>query len=270
MKHHKSQKYSIFLFASTSIIFILLSFFMENNKQWDPYLTRDNTILQKPSLEFPLGTDELGRNILSRVIVGTANSLTISFLAVAISLFSGLFISLIAVSFHKYFLSSFLFLSDVTLSIPILILCLVIAATSEVKGKTIIIIGEIVAFTPLIMRVSIQELINVMKQEFTRVSIGYGKHPFFVAIQHGLPFLLPKLYAQSITLISIAIGIEGGLSYFGLGIQLPKPSLGILLQQSRNYLYVSPWYTLAPSIVFFALLCMLSFVVLHSSAQNKR
>ncbi len=223
----------------------------------NPYDTNTNHILKPPSRQFLLGTDDLGRDIFSRIISGLRTSIGLSLGVVITTALVSIATSLIAFSVPKFLKSIIVFFVDIVHIMPIIVVCLVVVASFG-SGSYVLFIGQTVAFLPLIMRVSLKELQSVMHQEFAQTSQGIGMHPFFVALKHGMPFLIPKLCSQCISLTAIAVGIEGSLSYFGLGIPTPHPSLGILLQDSRKYITTQPLYFILVTAVFLLLLCSLS------------
>lgn len=225
----------------------------------DPYTTYTDHIRENPSWQFLLGTDDLGRDILSRIISGLRTSIGLSLGVVILAAFVSVGASLVAVSMHKFLKNFILFVVDIVHIMPIIVVCLVVVASFG-GGTHVLFIGQAVAFLPLTMRVSFKEIESVMHQEFAQTSRGLGMHPFLIAVKHGMPFLMPKLCSQCISLTAIAIGIEGGLSYFGLGIPVPHPSLGTLLQDSRRYITTQPLYFMIVTLVIILLLLTLSIL----------
>ncbi len=223
----------------------------------DPYTTRTDHILESPSVQFLLGTDDLGRDIFSRVLAGLRTSVGLSLGVVLVIAIVSLGAALVSVSSHKLFKIFLSFLVDIVHIMPIIVVCLVILASFG-SGIHVLFVGQALAFLPLTMRVCLNEIDAVMQQDFAQTSRSLGMHPFFIALKHGMPFLVPKLCAQCISLTAVAIGIEGGLSYFGLGIPIPHPSLGTLLQDSRRYLTTHPLYFIVVTSVFLLLLLTLS------------
>lgn len=223
----------------------------------EPYAVRAGQTLSSPSREFLLGTDELGRSIASRVFAGFRNSLALTAAGALLSVAAGALLALAAVSAGAATRALISFFSDALLIVPVLMICLVVAASAG-GGVHVLIVGQAAAFIPLAQRASAQELRRVLSMEFSSVALRLGMSRFRVALKHGMPFLLPKMGSLFISLAAVAVGIEGSLSYFGLGIPVPRPGLGSLLQHSRGFISTNPLYFLTTMMIFALVLCALS------------
>lgn len=210
----------------------------------DPYTQQLEKRLQPPGFEHLLGTDFFGRDIGARILLAMSNSLLLSVLSVAGAVCLGLGAAILAASAGSLWIRLAELCVDALLTMPVFLLCLVIVSWSG-SGKTVIVLGQFAAFVPLVFRVCIQEITAQFRMDYIKIAQELGQSKAGIIVRHIFPFLLPKLYQQMISLISISIGIEAGLSYLGFGIPKPEPSLGNLLYDARNYITILPWYILS-------------------------
>lgn len=209
-------------------------------------------ILFAPSTQHWLGTDLLGHDIFNRLLVGMRYSIVISLVTVCMAAICGTIISLWIIT-NKSLAICVQIIVNMCIAIPPFIVCLLLI--THFSGGTLpLILGQVLAFLPVFIRLSYHELKQVMQSEYAQTSIGLGNTLFAVAKNHGLPILLPKIKAQMISLLAVAIGIESGLSYLGLGPPLPQAGLGQILHESIGYWSSAPWYPIATMLSFFILL----------------
>lgn len=201
--------------------------------------------LQPPSFAHLLGTDQLGRDLLYRVVLGARTSLQIAVSAVALSIALGLPLGIISGYFGGVTDNVLMRLVDTLLSFPALLLALTISAVLGPNlPNTIIAIG--IAFTPFLARIIRGEALRVAQMPYVEAARSSGTKDHFMIVRHILPNILPAVIVQGTISLAFAILAEAGLSFLGLGTQPPTSSWGLMIQASRNYLDIAPWTALVP------------------------
>ena len=201
--------------------------------------------LQGPSMAHLLGTDQLGRDLLYRVMLGSQTSLIIAFSAVATSIVIGLPIGLVSGYYRGIVDTVLMRFVETLLSFPALLLALTISAMlGPNMQNTIIAIG--VAFTPFLARIVRGEALRVVQTPFVEAARASGTNNLMMIIRHILPNIMPQIIVQATISLAFAILAEAGLSFLGLGTQPPNSSWGLMIQTSRDYLDIAPWTALVP------------------------
>ena len=201
--------------------------------------------LQPPSLAHPLGTDQLGRDLLARVLLGAQTSLTIAVSAVAMSIALGLPLGIVSGYFGGRIDNALMRVIDALLSFPALLLALTIAAVLGPNlQNTIIAIG--IAFTPFLARVVRGEALRVVQMPYVEAARASGTRDGAMIVRHILPNIMPALIVQATISLAFAVLAEAALSFLGLGTQPPMASWGLMIQASRQFLDIAPWTALVP------------------------
>jgi ABC-type dipeptide/oligopeptide/nickel transport system permease subunit len=201
--------------------------------------------LKGPAPEHFLGTDQLGRDLLYRVMLGARTSLTIAGLAVGLSIIIGLPLGIISGYYRGHIDNVLMRLVDTLLSFPALLLALTISAMLGPNlQNTIISIG--VAFTPFLARIVRGEALRVVQMPYVEAARASGTNDLQMILRHILPNIMPQIIVQATISLAFAILAEAGLSFLGLGTQPPQSSWGLMIQASRDYLDVAPWTALVP------------------------
>lgn len=201
--------------------------------------------LSPPSLQHLLGTDQLGRDLLFRVLLGARTSLEIAVAAVALSIIVGLPLGMISGYAGGWIDNVLMRIVDALLAFPALLLALTISAVLGPNLRnTTIAIG--VAFTPFLARIIRGEALRVAQLPFIEAARASGTNHVNMLLRHVLPNVLPATIVQGTISIAFAILAEAGLSFLGLGTQPPNASWGLMIQASRNYLDMAPWTALVP------------------------
>jgi ABC-type dipeptide/oligopeptide/nickel transport system permease subunit len=203
--------------------------------------------LAPPSLAHPLGTDQLGRDLLYRVLLGAHTSLVIAVSAVALSIVIGLPIGVLAGYFGGWTDHALMRLVDTPLSFPVLLLALTISAVlGPSLPNTILAIG--VAFAPYLARIVRGETLKVAALPYIEAARSQGASNGRIIRLHVLPNIMAPVIVQATISVAFAILAEAGLSFLGLGTQPPTPSWGLMIQASRDYLDVAAWTALVPGV----------------------
>ena len=203
--------------------------------------------LSPPILAHPFGTDQLGRDLMFRVLLGAQTSVFIAASAVLMSLLIGLPLGLISGYVGKTTDNVLMRLVDTLLSFPALLLALTISAVLGPNlQNTIIAIG--IAFTPYLARIVRGEALRVAQTPYVEAARTAGNSDARLIVRHILPNIMPAVIVQATISLAFAILAEAGLSFLGLGTQPPDASWGLMIQASRDYLDRAPWTALAPGI----------------------
>ncbi|MGR3342367.1 MAG: ABC transporter permease [Paracoccaceae bacterium] len=211
------------------------------------YATRMNmpARLDPPGLTYLFGTDQLGRDMFYRVMLGARTSITIATAAVAMSVVIGLPLGVISGYYGGLTDNLLMRLVDTLLSFPVLLLALTISAILGPNlQNTIIAIG--IAFTPFLARIIRGEALRVRQMPYVEAAKAAGTTDLMMILRHILPNVMPPVIVQVTISLAFAILAEASLSFLGLGTQPPRPSWGLMIQASRNYLDVAPWTALVP------------------------
>ncbi len=211
--------------------------------------------LQSPNAQFWLGTDDLGRDIFSRLIYGARVSLMVGLIAVGIGAGVGLICGLIAGFFQGRIDHFIMRIMDVLFAFPDLLLALAIVAILGPNLKnTMIAIG--IVFIPVFTRLVRSSVITVKEMDYISNAQSIGASNKRIIIKHILPNILAPFLVQTTLALSSAILAEAALSFLGLGIQPPNPSWGSMLNTSRRFMELAPWTAIFPALfIVFTILC---------------
>jgi len=204
--------------------------------------------LAVPSLEFLLGTDDLGRDYLPRVVEGIGVTFLLSSIAVIITAVIGTLLGMLAGYLHGFTDSVIARFADILLAFPALLFGLLTSAVIG-PGQLSAIVVISAATIPLFIRVIRSVTLSVAEREFVTAAVVAGASTWRVMIVHILPNILGAAIIQLTYALSVSMIIESALSFLGLGVQPPDASLGSLLRLGSVYLTISPWLVLAPGIV---------------------
>jgi peptide/nickel transport system permease protein len=203
--------------------------------------------LLSPSKEHLLGTDKLGRDILSRIIYGARISLWVGISTVSLSLMTGVFIGSLAGYLGNWMDQLLMRIVDILMAFPGILLAIAITAVLG-PGLSHVILALCLTGWTGYARLVRGEILALKEKEFIYASQALGGRPSRVILFHMLPNLVPPLLIQSTFGIAAAIIAEGSLSFLGLGVQPPVPSWGSMLNEGRQFLLVAPHLTTFPGL----------------------
>ncbi len=222
----------------------------------DPLAQSIADSLKPPSAEAWFGTDELGRDILARVVYGARTSLVTAFGAVLIAALVGIPIGLVAGFYGDWRDSLLMRCIDVLLALPnILFAMALIAVLGRSQGAALIAVG--IAGIPGFARIARAQVMALRQLDFVMAVRSFGGGPGYIMLRTLLPNILSPLVVQAIVLASIAILLEAALAFLGVGVPPPTPSWGEMLRTGKSYLYEAPTYAVLPGLVL--TLTILSF-----------
>lgn len=205
---------------------------------------------EAPSWEHLFGTDDLGRDVFSRVLIGARTSLRVGAVAVGISLVFGTAIGLVS-GYKGGWLDSFLMRTmDVVFSFPVVLLAIaVVAVLGPSLTNAMIAIG--VVFTPIFARVVRGSVLSVREDVFVRAVRSLGASDTRIVLRHILPNVLAPIIVQASLSFAFAILVEATLSFLGIGVQPPDPSWGLMLQEGRGVIDLAWWIGVFPGLAIF-------------------
>jgi peptide/nickel transport system permease protein len=226
---------------------------------YDPLATSWSAIRKPPSAAHWFGTDEIGRDVLSRVIFGARASLLAGVVSVLISLSIGVPVGLLAGYAGGKTDLLISRLTDALLACPFLILAIALAAfLGPSLTNAMIAIG--ISATPVFIRLTRGQTLAVKAEDFVLAARAVGNRPWRIAIRHVLPNVAPALIVQATLAIAAAVIAEASLSFLGLGQQPPAPSWGSMLNTAKNYVDNAPWMAIWPGASIFLLVLSFNLV----------
>ena len=226
---------------------------------YDPLATSWSAIRKAPSAAHWFGTDEIGRDVLARVVWGARASLLAGVVSVLISLSIGVPVGLLAGYAGGKIDMLISRLTDAVLACPFLILAIALAAfLGPSLTNAMIAIG--VSATPVFIRLTRGQTMAIKAEEYILAARAIGNPPWRVALRHVLPNIVPTLIVQATLAIAAAVIAEASLSFLGLGQQPPAPSWGSMLNTAKNYIDHAPWMAIWPGVSIFVLVLSFNLV----------
>jgi peptide/nickel transport system permease protein len=226
---------------------------------YDPLATSFGAIRKAPSAAHWFGTDEIGRDVASRVAYGARASLLAGVVSVLISLSIGVPVGLLAGYAGGRTDMLISRLTDAVLACPFLILAIALAAfLGPSLTNAMIAIG--ISATPVFIRLSRGQTLAAKAEEYVLAARAIGNPPWRIALRHVLPNIVPALVVQATLAIAAAVIAEASLSFLGLGQQPPAPSWGSMLNTAKNYVDNAPWMAVWPGVSIFALVLSFNLV----------
>jgi len=231
-------------------LFVLVAVFAPLISPYDPAAQSWTLVRKPPSWPHWLGTDDVGRDILSRIIFGARASLLAGVISVCIAVSIGVPLGLMAGYLGGLVDGVLSRLTDAMLAIPYLILAIALAAfLGPSLGNAMIAIG--ITATPVFVRLTRGQVLAVKVEDYIEAARAVGNPPWRIALVHILPNILPALLVQGTLAIAAAIIAEASLSFLGLGQQPPEPSWGSMLNSAQRFLANAPWMAVWPGLAIF-------------------
>ncbi|TMI88409.1 MAG: ABC transporter permease [Bacillati bacterium ANGP1] len=220
---------------------------------YDPFAVGPAHPLAPPSGAHWLGTDDLGRDVLSRVLAGAAPVLTIAPTATLLSLLGGTTIGLVA-GFHRGLLDDVLMrLVDAVMSLPVIIPATVVLALVG-RSTTNVILAIAVLFSPLVARTVRSAVLIEREREYVDAARLRGDRGLFIMFFEILPNVTSPLIVEGTVRLGYAVFTAGTLSFLQLGIQPPSPDWGLTVAVERAFVQIAPWTVLAPALALASLI----------------
>ncbi|MFR9775725.1 ABC transporter permease [Micromonospora sp. MS34] len=222
-------------------------------------------MLQPPSWSHPFGTDELGRDVLSRVLIAARVSLEVGVISVGIALVAGVSLGLFAGYYRGWVDNVLMRGMDVLFAFPVLLLAVAIVAVLG-PGLLTAMIAIGVVYTPIFARVTRASVLSVREQVFVRAAVSIGASDLRIMRRHVLPNVAAPLIVQTSLSLAFAILSEAALSFLGLGVQPPAPAWGRMLYDGRGFVTDAWWLGLFPGAAIF--LTVLAFNLVGDALRD--
>jgi len=237
-------------------LFVILAVFAPLIAPYDPAAQSWTAVRKAPTAAHWFGTDDVGRDVLARIIFGARASLLAGVISVAIALTVGVPVGLAAGYVGGWFDALIGRITDAMLAVPFLILAIALAAfLGPSLTNAMIAIG--VTTTPIFVRLTRGQVMAVKVEDYVEAARAIGNPRWRIALFHILPNIMPALLVQATLSIAAAIIAEAALSFLGLGQQPPAPSWGSMLNSAQRFLTNAPWMAVWPGIAIF--ITVLSF-----------
>jgi peptide/nickel transport system permease protein len=238
--------------AVVVLLYVVLAFGAPWIAPADPLRTDWGQIRKAPSAAHPLGTDDLGRDILSRVVYGTRISMQAGVFSIFLAMAIGVPAGLVAGFYRGAFDQMIMRLTDAWLSFPFLILAIgLVTILGPSLTNATVAIG--VGATPTYIRLTRGLVLSTREEDFVQAARALGAGDLRVMSRHVLPNITSALLVQATVSIPGAIIAEAILSFLGLGVQPPSPSWGTMLNAAQQFLETAPWMAWWPGLAIFSL-----------------
>jgi len=245
--------------------FVLIAVFAPWIAPHDPLGTSWSAVRAAPSATYLFGADELGRDVLSRIIWGTRASILAGVVSVSISLALGVPIGMAAGYLGRWIDALISRITDAMLACPFLILAIALAAfLGPSLTNAMIAIG--ISATPIFIRLTRAQVLAAKSEDYVEAARALGNPHLRIALRHIFPNIVAPLIVQATLAIAAAVIAEASLSFLGLGQQPPAPSWGSMLNTARNYVDQAPWMAIWPGVSIFLL--VLSFNLLGDGLRD--
>ncbi len=200
-----------------------------------------------PGRHHLLGTDELGRDVLSRLLYGARISLFVAAVATSLTVLIGVSVGVCSGFFGGWVDTLLMRCTDVVLSFPALLLAIALAALFQPGLTSILIVIAVVSWTGVARTVR-GEVLSLRERDFVAAARALGATPLRLMLRHVLPNVLPTIVVMGALSTSNTVLLDAGLSYLGLGVPVPTPSWGRMISDSQTYYRLAPWLMICPGL----------------------
>jgi len=247
------------------LAFVLIAIFAPYLASYEPTRTNWLAVRKAPSEQFLFGTDDLGRDVLSRLVYGARASLLAGVISVVIAFSIGVPIGMLSGYVGRWLDAAVMRVVDAVLAVPFLIFAIALSAfLGPSLSNAMIAIG--ISAAPLFARLARGQTLVVKVEDYVEAARAIGAPHWIVLFRHIFPNVLPPLLVQATLSIATAIIAEAALSFLGLGQQAPAPSWGSMLNIARSFLAQAPWMAIYPGIAIF--LTVLGFNLLGDGLHD--
>jgi peptide/nickel transport system permease protein len=246
-------------------LFVLMALFAPLIAPYDPAATNFSAVLQPPSADHIMGTDDLGRDVFSRVVYGARASLEAGVLATLLAMVIAVPLGLFAGYYRGWWDPVISRFTDVVLAFPFLIVAVGMAAIFGPSLRNVVVALGVTA-VPWVVRVTRGEALALREQEFVRAAVANGAGDRTILARHLMPNMAGTLLVQATVWIPQAIIGEAVLSFLGLGVQPPTPSWGSMLAAAQPFISIDAWLAIWPGLAIF--LATLSFNLLGDGLRD--
>ncbi|MDQ2744632.1 MAG: ABC transporter permease [Chloroflexota bacterium] len=250
----------IFMVGAVILLFwVIDAVFWQLYVPWDPQAIDPLHTLTGPSSSHWFGSDDLGRDVFSRVLAGASSVLTVSVTATILGLFGGISLGLLAGYYRGIVDDVLMRLVDALLSFPgIIIAILVLTVFGSTDQNVVLVIGII--FAPIVARTVRAAVLVEREREYVSAAKLLGARGPFIMVREVLPNIMGPIVVEATVRLGYAIFTVATLSFLGFGIQQPSPDWGLTIALGRNFLQIAPWIVLFPALALASLVIAINFV----------
>jgi peptide/nickel transport system permease protein len=253
----KSPQLLIGIFLTGFVVMLTLTSFFWT--PWDPLAIDVENRLLPPNLSHWFGTDRLGRDLFSQIMVGSQNTLYVTLVSTFIGVAFGTSLGLAAAGSGRLWGAVFTRISDIGIALPSILIALVLATTLG-PGRLSVIIAISFWFVPVTARVVVGPARQVLALDFVEAAMTHGRSRRYILFKQVIPNIAPILIVQTSMMFAAGILIEASLSFLGVGAQPPTTSWGKILMDSQPLVQQAPYYTILPGA--FIVITVLGFNLL--------
>ncbi|CPR14184.1 ABC transporter permease [Brenneria goodwinii] len=236
--------------ATGSLILLLALLMVCGGKHLAPYDPESLSLLaryQAPSLQHWFGTDQLGRDIFSRVMSGARATILLSLLATSLAMLIGSAIGTTSAYLGGRIDEAIMRTMDAIMSIPSLLFALLIVSTLGQSSLNAV-LAITIAFIPGMVRIARSVSLSVRQQDYINAAIARGENTGYIIVREMLPNIIAPIIVEATIRVAFAIMLFATLSFLGLGAQPPEPEWGLMVSEARAYFFNAPWMMLIPGL----------------------
>ncbi len=266
-RRHKPAMVGTIIF----LVFVLAAIFAPYLTPYDPEKTDLDAMLQPPSLAHPMGTDELGRDLLTRILYGGRVSLSIGIMAMTLAVTVGTVIGGVAGFYGRWIDNILMRFTDMMLSFPQLFVLIILAIAlrdlpiDALRGTAFASVFSIVLVIAVLAWMQVARLVrasflSLKEKEFTEAARCIGVSNRRIMLRHLLPNALSPIIVAATFRVATSIITESGLSYLGFGVQPPTPTWGNMLKNAQDQMTRAPWTAIFPGLMIFVTVIAINFI----------
>ena len=230
------------------IILLLAALFAPWIAPHDPVEQNRQDFMVGPSAQFFFGTDDLGRDIFSRILHGARISLYVGTMVTLFSMVLGSAVGILSGYLGGWVDTILQRIVDAIMAVPTLILALFIAALLGPSTRNVV-LALVIVLVPRFSRIARGEMLRIRSEDYVEAARALGAGPSRVMLRHGLPNMLPPIIVVASLNFGIAIIAEAALSFLGIGTPPPNPSWGLMLSQASRFMEIAPWMVIFPGLI---------------------
>jgi len=237
--------------GAAGVLIILLALLMvaggAHVAPFDPEAISILTRYKPPGAEHWFGTDQMGRDIFSRVMVGARSTILLSLLATALAMVTGAVLGTASAYLGGKIDELMMRTMDAVMAIPSLLFALLIVSTLGQSSMNAV-LAITIAFVPGMVRISRSVALAARQQDYINAAIARGEAAYYIILREMLPNILAPIIVEATIRVAFAIMLFATLSFLGLGAQPPEPEWGLMVSEARTYFFSAPWMMLIPGL----------------------
>lgn len=255
----RKRNYNLIIGSIITVVFLLFALVGQFWTPYSPTAMDAASVNLAPTLLHPMGTDNFGRDIFSRIMNGCGSTFFVAVCTVGIGAAAGTLLGAITGYYGGWMDNVVMRMCDMILSFPSVLLALILISLLGTGGYNIILALGIL-FVPSFARIIRSEMIRCRELDFVKSARIMGASDFRIIFVHILPNAAVSMLTTMAIGFNNAVLAEASMSYLGLGIQPPQPSLGRMLSEAQSYFATAPWYPIFPGIAIIVIILGFSLV----------